>query len=91
MEMNAPHVITSREFGHNVSSAKHLAKEGPLFITDHGEPAFVLLNIGDYRALSRGDGDSTVSLLELMDSMPDTSEVEDFEITPTAIQLRPEV
>ena len=49
------------------------------------------LNIGDYRALSRGDGDSTVSLLELMDSMPDTSEVEDFEITPTAIQLRPEV
>ena len=35
------HTVTSREFSHNVSSAKNLAREGPVFITDRGEPAFV--------------------------------------------------
>lgn len=86
--MNAIHTITSREFGQNVSSAKHLAKEGPLFITDRGKPAFVLLNIGDYRQLTGAERE--MSLLELMDSLPDTSEVEDFEITPLTIALRSE-
>lgn len=86
--MSAIHTITSREFGHNVSSAKHLAKEGPVFITDRGEPAFVLLNIGEYRQLA--DDKSAMSLLELMDSLPSTFEVEDFEITPLSIELRSE-
>lgn len=81
------HTITSREFGQNVSSAKHLAKEGPLFITDRGEPAFVLLNITQYRELS---GQQEMSLLELMESMPDTSGVVDFEISPMGIELRSE-
>lgn len=72
--MNGIHTITSREFGHNVSSAKHLAKEGPLFITDRGEPAFVLLNISEYRQLAGGDKE--VSLLEFMHSMPNTEEIE---------------
>jgi hypothetical protein len=46
------------------------------------------LNIADYRHLSSGEGE--MSLLQLMDSLPDTSEVEDFEISPLAIQLRTE-
>lgn len=83
-----PHTITSREFGHNVSIAKNLAKEGPVFITVRDEPAFVLLSIGDYRQLASGEGEMT--LLELMDSMPDTSEDGDFEIAPLAIELRTE-
>jgi len=86
--MNVAHTITSREFGHNASNAKHLARRGPLFITDRGNPAFVLLNIADYQALAQGKQE--MSLLELLDGMPDTSAVEDFEIAPLSIELRPE-
>ena len=82
------HTITSREFGHNVSSAKHLAKDGPVFITDRGERAYVLMSIGDYDTLA-GSARS-MSLLELMDSLPDTSAVDDFEIQPLGIELRTE-
>jgi hypothetical protein len=87
--MNAAHTITSREFGHNVNSAKHLAKRGPLFITDRGNPAFVLLNIADFRQLA--DGKRDMSLLELFDGMPDTSEAREFEIAPLSIELHPQV
>lgn len=86
--MTSIHTITSREFGQNVSSAKHLAREGPLFITDRGEPAFVLMNIGDYRTMAGGD--RAMSLLELMDSLPRPEENQDFEISAIEIDLRPE-
>jgi len=82
------HTISSREFGQNVSNAKHLAKEGPLFITTRGEPAFVLLDIEKYRELAGGKKE--MSLLDLMDSLPDTSEVADFNIEPMGIDLRRE-
>lgn len=78
--------LSSREFGHNVSQAKHLAREGPVFITDRGEPAFVLLNIDLYREMA-GTHQQT-SLLDLMDSLPDTSEVGAFEIPPLGVELR---
>lgn len=58
------HRVTSREFGQNVSRSKHLAREGPLVITDRGEPAFVLLNIKDYRAIVGHEQET--SLLEAM-------------------------
>jgi len=87
--MRAIHTLTSREFGHNVSSAKNLAKEGTVFITDRGHPAFVLMNIGDYRQLTGGKRE--VSLLEAMDSLPDSSEAAHFEIEPIELQLRTEI
>ena len=58
------HTVTSREFGHNVSAAKHQAEHGPVFITNRGTPEFVLLHIDAYRALG-GRGQET-SLLEAM-------------------------
>jgi hypothetical protein len=45
------HTMTARTFGQNVSDATNLAKDGPVLITDCGEPAFVLLNIRDFHAL----------------------------------------
>jgi PHD/YefM family antitoxin component YafN of YafNO toxin-antitoxin module len=86
--MSAIHTLTSREFGHNVSSAKNLARQGTVFITDRGDPTFVLMGIGEYRKLTIGERD--VSLLEAMDGLPDSSEVADFEIEPIALQLRAE-
>ena len=86
--VSAVHTITSREFGHNVSSAKHLARQGPVFITDRGEPAFVLLNIDQYQSLAGGEREQ--SLLALMDGLPDTSGIDDFEIEPLGVGLHTE-
>ncbi|MEM8579603.1 MAG: type II toxin-antitoxin system Phd/YefM family antitoxin [Pseudomonadota bacterium] len=46
--------ITSREFNQDVSRAKRVAKAGPVFITDRGRPAHVLLTIEDYQAITGG-------------------------------------
>lgn len=44
--------FSSREFNQNASGAKKAARRGPVFITDRGRPAHVLLTIEDYEALS---------------------------------------
>jgi len=49
MEMTT---ITSREFNQDASGAKRRAAKGPVFITDRGKPAHVLLSIEDYNRLS---------------------------------------
>lgn len=43
--------MTSREFNQNTSSAKKAAKHGPVFITDRGRPAHVLLTYEEYESL----------------------------------------
>jgi prevent-host-death family protein len=43
--------LSSREFNQHASEAKQAAGNGPVFITDRGRPAHVLLNIDDYRKL----------------------------------------
>ena len=40
--------ISSRDFNRDVSAAKRAADEGPVVITDRGEPAYVLLSFADY-------------------------------------------
>ena len=44
--------ISSREFNQDASGAKKAANTGPVFITDRGHPAHVLLSIEDYRKLT---------------------------------------
>jgi prevent-host-death family protein len=44
--------FSSREFNQRASEAKKAASEGPVFITDRGRPAYVLLSIEDYNALT---------------------------------------
>jgi prevent-host-death family protein len=46
--------LTSREFNHDTSGAKKAASRGPVFITDRGRPAHVLLTIEDYLRLTGG-------------------------------------
>ncbi len=46
--------LSSREFNQNASDAKKAASRGPVFITDRGRPAHVLLSIEDYRELAGG-------------------------------------
>ncbi|HRQ64366.1 MAG TPA: type II toxin-antitoxin system Phd/YefM family antitoxin [Xanthomonadaceae bacterium] len=44
--------LTSRELNQDIGRAKREAKLGPVFITDRGKPAHVLLSIEDYRRLT---------------------------------------
>jgi prevent-host-death family protein len=55
--------ISSREFNQDVSGAKRAAEQGPVIITDRGEPAFVLLRHETYRRLTK-EGPSIRQLLE---------------------------
>ncbi|WP_396268724.1 type II toxin-antitoxin system prevent-host-death family antitoxin [Ideonella sp.] len=69
--------IPAREFARNLAGAKRAAAQGPVLITDRGEPAYALLRIDDYYRLS-GGRPSSRSLLEVMDGLPDTTGI-DFE------------
>jgi prevent-host-death family protein len=60
------HTLPSRDFARDVSNAKRLASDGPVFITDRGKPAFALLKIEDYSRLSKA---KPKSLLEVMDAI----------------------
>jgi prevent-host-death family protein len=44
--------LSSREFNQDASRAKKAANLGPVFITDRGQPAHVLLSIEEYRRLT---------------------------------------
>lgn len=54
--------MTSREFNRDVSRAKRAARHGPVFITDRGKPAHVLLTVEAYRRIA----DAEVSIAELV-------------------------
>lgn len=43
--------VSSREFNQDAGRAKRASRKGPVFITDRGRPAHVLLNIEDYQKL----------------------------------------
>ena len=47
--------LSSREFNQDVSQAKRAAEDGPVIITDRGQPAYVLLRHELYRRLVKGE------------------------------------
>jgi prevent-host-death family protein len=63
--------LTSREFNQDVTRAKKATRVGPVFITDRGRPAHVLLSIEEYQRLT---GQQT-NLAELL-AMPEELEIE---------------
>lgn len=65
--------ISSRAFNQDVSKAKRCASKGPVFITDRGHPAHVLLTIEEYQKVTKIK-ESIVDLL----AMPDVADI-DFE------------
>lgn len=71
--------LTSREFGHNVSRAKKLAKEGPVFITDRGQPAFVLLDYETYRTHRAAPARTALEALTPPPDLADVLALIDFE------------
>ena len=75
--------VTSRELNQDVGRAKRAAKLGPVFITDRGKPAHVLLSIEYYRRIA-GQGRSLVELL----SMPGLADI-DFDPPRVSISSPP--
>ena len=45
-------MFTSREFNQDTAGAKRAAGEGPVIITDRGEPSYVLMTYEAYRRLA---------------------------------------
>ena len=70
--------FTSRAFNQDTSRAKKAAKNGPVFITERGTPAHVLLSIEDYHHLTAGQ----ISLGEALSQQDGV----DFDFTPDKIQ-----
>ena len=64
--------LSSREFNQDTSGAKKAASQGPVFITDRGRPAHVLLTIEDYLRLSGGH-------MSLAEALAQTNTDFDFE------------
>ena len=56
--------FTSREFNQDASRIKRAAEHGPVFITDRGHLAHVLLKIEDYQKLT-AQKESIVDLLSM--------------------------
>lgn len=46
--------FSSRQFNQDASKAKKAAKAGPVFITDRGRPAHVLLTFSEYKRITGG-------------------------------------
>lgn len=75
--------LSSRELNQDVTRAKKAAKDGPVFITDRGKPAHVLLSFDEYQRLTRQKRSAAEAL-----SMPEVADIE-FEPPRVTIGLQP--
>lgn len=67
--------ITSRQFNQNTSAAKRAATHGPVYITDRGRPAHVLLTYEAYEQL--------LGTQHILDRLGEPAGVEDIDlVTP---------
>jgi prevent-host-death family protein len=75
--------LSSREFNQDTSRAKKAAADGPVFITDRGKPAHVLLSIEEYQRIT-GQRRNMADLL----AMPGLSDIE-LELPPRTERAKP--
>lgn len=71
--------LSSRELNQDVSKAKKAAENGPVFITDRGKPAHVLLSFREYQKLTEQRRDIADAL-----AMPG---VEDIGFDPPRVEI----
>lgn len=65
--------ISSREFNQDTSGAKKAAERGPVYITDRGRPAHVLLTFDAYEQL--------IGRSRVLDLLAEPAGVEDIELS----------
>ena len=72
--------MSSREFNQDTSGAKRAAEQGPVYITDRGRPAHVLLTYDAYEHL--------VGTQHVLDRLAEPAGIEDIEFTiPTGDEV----
>ena len=72
--------ISSREFNQDTNGAKKAAENGPVFITDRGRPAHVLLTFESYEEL--------LGTRHVIDRLAEPAGVEDIEsVAPVSEDL----
>ena len=74
--------LSSRAFNQDTGSATRAANDGPVIITDRGEPAHVLMTYAEYQRL-KSNGRNIIELL----AMPNGADV-DFDIPKIELTLR---
>ena len=70
-------IMTSREFNQDTGGAKRAAEKGPVFITNRGKPAWVLMSHAEYERLTRQEP----SLAEAL-AMPGIADVDLESVLP---------
>lgn len=73
--------VSAAEFNQRPSQVKRAAEEGPVVITEHSRPSFVLLTYAEYQRLLRTPSD-------LAEWLEMDEEVE-FEVDPVGLDIRP--
>jgi len=72
--------LSSRELNQDVTKAKKATKDGPVFITDRGKPAHVLLSFEEYQRLTQQRRNIADAL-----AMPG---IEDIEFNPPGANIK---
>lgn len=73
--------LSSREFNQGASEAKRAANNGPVFITDRGRPAHVLMSFEEYQRLTKQRRNIADAL-----TMPGIAEIE---LEPPTVTIEP--
>lgn len=73
--------MSSQEFNRNPTSAKRKADEGPVYVTEHGKPAYVVISIDEYRRLKGEPKSDLVTALQM-------DEYHDVELPPVKIDIK---
>ena len=73
--------LSSREFNQGASEAKRAANNGPVFITDRGRPAHVLMSFEEYQRLTKQRRNIADAL-----AMPG---IVDIEFVPPRVTIKP--
>ena len=77
--------ISRRDFNQDVGKAKRASEKGPVFITDRGKPAHVLLTVEEYYKLI----ESTKTVADLL-AVLESAEIE-FEAERTKVVAEQEL
>ena len=72
--------LSSREFNQDTGRATRAAQDGPVFITNRGRPAHVLMSISDYQKLQK-------PVMSLAEALSQSSvDGPDFEFEPPRLR-----
>lgn len=74
--------MTSRAFNQDTSGAKRLAEGGPIYITDRGRPAHVLLTFEAYEQL--------IGTLQVIDMLGEPAGIEDVDFDVAISKEQPQ-